>query len=141
VKIRKNQKIVDLEAMKAFTFNATSRHGDNTFLIKYEIKGNSEERVRSIPVHTANMIAEYVNDKKTVFEESFGGENAEITYKFYITTKEPEFQIFNLLVTPVVKEDEEVGNETKLSNSISRSKRPPNLNISKRGGSVSPPQE
>ncbi len=77
--------------MKAFSFNATSRQGDNAFIIKYEIKGNSEERVRSIPVHTAKMIAEYVKDKKTVFEESFGGENAEITYKFYLTAKEPEF--------------------------------------------------
>lgn len=73
--------------MKAFSFNASHRQGDNAFLIKYEIKGNSEERVRSIPVHSAKMIAEFVKDKKNVFEESFGGENAEITYKFYISSK------------------------------------------------------
>jgi hypothetical protein len=38
--------------MKTFNFDASKEGGDNRFIIKYEIKGNSEERVRSIPVHT-----------------------------------------------------------------------------------------
>ena len=38
--------------MKTFTFNASKASGENKFMIKYEIKGNSEERVRSIPVDT-----------------------------------------------------------------------------------------
>lgn len=47
--------------------------------------------------------------------------------------------MFNLLVTPENKEGaEEGGNETRRSNSISRSKRPPNLNINKRSASQSP---
>lgn len=37
--------------MKTFNFNANKNHGANKFIIKYEIKGNSEERVRSIPVN------------------------------------------------------------------------------------------
>jgi hypothetical protein len=47
-----------------------------------------------------------------------------------------------LLVTPENKEEEAEshGNGTKRSNSISRSKRPPNLNINRLGSNVSPPK-
>ena len=47
----------------------------------------------------------------------------------------------NLFVSPEVDAEKQVegnGNQTKRSNSISRSKRPPELNISKRSGSKSP---
>jgi hypothetical protein len=57
--IKKNQKIVDLDSLKTFRFNIDKENFAGSFLIRYEIKGTSEERVRTIPINADKMMDEY----------------------------------------------------------------------------------
>jgi uncharacterized protein YfaS (alpha-2-macroglobulin family) len=57
--IRKNQKIIDLDSLKTFHFEVKEDKKAGNYTIKYEIKGTSEERVRTIPVNVQKMIDEH----------------------------------------------------------------------------------
>lgn len=50
---------MDLDSIKTFGFSAKAENVENRFTIKYEIKGNGEDRVRSIPVDISKMIRDY----------------------------------------------------------------------------------
>lgn len=56
IKIKKHQKLIDLDAIKTFNFSANKGNHDHIFTIKYEIKGNGEDRVRTIPINFIKMI-------------------------------------------------------------------------------------
>lgn len=59
--------MVDLDSLKTFRFDVNQQHLANSFSIRYEIKGTSEERVRIIPINAEKMIEEYQLAKKVVF--------------------------------------------------------------------------
>ena len=71
--------------MNSFKFYLKQpNNADNKLIIKYEIKGTGDERVRSIPIDSEKIINTFENQNKSSFEETFGGENAELFFKFYI---------------------------------------------------------
>lgn len=98
LRIKRTQKVVELESLNSFKFHGSSTCSDTHFSIRYEIKGNSVERVRSIPVNVSRMIADYEASGKSTFEETYAGENAELAFKFFLSPPDPAS--LHLLVTP-----------------------------------------
>lgn len=48
-----------MDSLKTFHFEVKEDQNAGNYTIKYEIKGTSEERVRTIPVNVQKMIDEY----------------------------------------------------------------------------------
>jgi hypothetical protein len=73
MRLKKFIKIVELDVLPAFKFNVFDDRSDDDFIIKYEVKANSQEINRNIPVKVAKMIKELEETKSYVFEDQYAG--------------------------------------------------------------------
>jgi hypothetical protein len=126
--LKRSQKIAELDSLPPFKFSSTS---EGVFLIKYEVKGSRSLPVSSITVNVGALAKEFEAASKGVFEEVAAGEGSELAYKVLVSKKERQL---DLEVVQDEGDEGEMKEQAKMSQSLSRSKRPPLLTLDQKAG-------
>lgn len=124
--LKRSQKVAELDSLPPFRFSSSS---EGVFLIKYEVKGSRSLPVSSITVNVGAFAKQFEAVSKGVFEEIGVGEGSELAYKVLVSRKERQL---DLGVVQDEGGEEEAKEEGRMSQSLSRSKRPPQLTLDKK---------